>query len=76
MRELPDERMRRIYITGDGFLDAFKQTDSDHCDLIERIPTSFRAQTAFLVRELNTDFVAVPRHEQKSAEIRLYKELP
>ena len=71
-----DERMGRIYITGDGFLDVFKQTDADHYDLIERIPTSFRAQTAFLVRELNTYFVAVPHHEQKSAEIRLYKELP
>ena len=47
-----------------------------HYELMERIPTSFRAQTGFLVRELNTYFVAVPRHEQQSAEIRVYKELP
>jgi DNA-binding beta-propeller fold protein YncE len=71
-----DERMKRIYIAGDGFLDVFKQMDPDHYELMERIPTSFRAQTAFLVRELNTYFVAVPHHEQKSAEIRVYKELP
>ena len=71
-----DERTKRIYITGDGFLDVFKQMDADHYELMERIPTSFRAQTAFLVRELNTYFVAVPHHEQKSAEIRVYKELP
>jgi len=71
-----DGRMKRIYIAGDGFLDVFKQIDPDHYDLMERIPTSFRAQTAFLVRELNTYYVAVPHHEQQSAEIRAYKELP
>jgi hypothetical protein len=71
-----DERMKRIYIAGDGFLDIFKQSDLDHYDLMERIPTSFRAQTGFLVRELNTYFIAVPHHEQQSAEIRAYKELP
>jgi len=71
-----DERMKRIYIAGDGFLDVFKQNDPDHYELLERIPTGFRAQTAFLIRELNTYFVAVPHHEQQSAEIRLYKILP
>jgi hypothetical protein len=71
-----DERMKRIYIAGDGFLDVFKQSDPDHYDLMERIPTHFRAQTAFLIRELNTYFVAVPHHEDKSAEILLYKILP
>jgi hypothetical protein len=71
-----DERMKRIYIAGDGFLDVFKQNDPDHYELMERIPTSFRAQTGFLIRELNTYFVAAPHHEQKSAEIRVYKELP
>lgn len=71
-----DERMKRIYIAGDGALDVFKQTDPDHYELMEKIPTSFRAQTAFLIRELNTYYVAVPHHDKQSAEIRLYKELP
>lgn len=71
-----DERMKRIYIAGDGFLDVFKQSDPDHYELMERIPTSFRAQTAFLIRELNTYYVAVPHHEKQPAEIRLYKILP
>jgi DNA-binding beta-propeller fold protein YncE len=71
-----DERLKRIYIAGDGFLDVFKQNDPDHYELMERIPTSFRAQTGFLLRELNTYFVAVPHHEKQSAEIRVYKELP
>jgi hypothetical protein len=71
-----DERMKRIYIAGDGYLDVFKQGDPDHYELMERIPTSFRAQTGFLVRELNTYFIAVPHHEQQSAEIRAYKVLP
>ena len=71
-----DERTKRIYIAGDGFLDVFQQIDPDHYDLMERIPTGYRAQTGFLVRELNTYFVAVPHHEQKSAEIRAYTELP
>jgi hypothetical protein len=71
-----DERMKRIYIAGDGFLDVFQQIDPDHYDLMERIATGYRAQTGLLVRELNTYFIAVPHHEQKSAEIRAYKELP
>jgi hypothetical protein len=71
-----DERMKRIYIAGDGALEVFKQTDPDHYELMERIPTSFRAQTAFLVRELNIYYVAVPHHEKQSAEIRLYKIVP
>ena len=71
-----DERMKRIYIAGDGFLEVFKQSDPDHYELLERVPTSFRAQTGFLVRELNTYFIAVPHHEQQSAEIRAYKVLP
>jgi DNA-binding beta-propeller fold protein YncE len=71
-----DERMKRIYIAGDGYLDVFKQSDPDHYELMERISTSYRAQTGFLVRELNTYFIAVPHHEQQSAEIRAYKELP
>jgi DNA-binding beta-propeller fold protein YncE len=71
-----DERNKRIYIAGDGNLDVFKQSDPDHYELMERIPTSFRAQTGFLVRELNTYFIAVPHHEQQSAEIRAYKVLP
>jgi DNA-binding beta-propeller fold protein YncE len=71
-----DERMKRIYIAGDGYLDVFKQSDPDHYELMERIPTSFRAQTGFLVRELNTYFIAVPHHERQSAEIRAYKVLP
>jgi DNA-binding beta-propeller fold protein YncE len=71
-----DERMKRIYIAGDGFLDVFRQSDPDHYESMERIPTSYRAQTGFLVRELNMYFIAVPHHEQQSAEIRAYKELP
>src|ERR1700730_9002458 len=71
-----DERMKRIYIAGDGFLDVFKQSDPDHYDLMERVPTRFRAQTAFLIRELNTYYVAVPHHEDNPAEILLYKILP
>lgn len=71
-----DGRLKRIFIAGDGFVDVFKQIDPDHYELMERVPTSFRAQTAFLVRELNMYFVAVPHHEQQSAEIRVYRELP
>lgn len=71
-----NERTRRIYIAGDGFLDVFRQIDPDHYDLLQRVPTRFRAQTAFLVRELNTYYVAVPRHGDQPAEIRLYKVSP
>jgi hypothetical protein len=68
-----DPRKKRIYISGTEFVDVFQQTDADHYKLIGHIPGSFRAKTALLVPELNRYFLAVPRHGDKEAEVRIYE---
>jgi len=67
-----DAKNKRVYLAGDQFVDVFEQKDPDHYALLAKIPGSFRAKTAILVPELNRYYLAVPRHEGKEAEVRVY----
>ena len=67
-----DARHKRIYVAGDGYLDVFQQQDADHYSLLGRVQGSFRAKTGILVPELNRYYLAVPHHEGKEAEVRVY----
>jgi hypothetical protein len=58
------------------FTDVFRQTDPDHYEQINHIPTAFRAKTAILIPELNQFYLGVPHHEKSPAELRVYKVLP
>jgi DNA-binding beta-propeller fold protein YncE len=69
-------KQKRIYNAGSDFLDVFQQRDPDHYDPIAHIPTGFRAHTGILAPELNRYYLGVPRHEGKSAEVRVYNVLP
>jgi DNA-binding beta-propeller fold protein YncE len=71
-----DAKQKRIYVAGDQFVDVFEQKDADHYALLARIPGSFRAKTAILVPELNRYYLAVPHHENKDAEVRVYDTQP
>ena len=67
-----DAKYKRIYVAGDGYLDVFQQQDADHYALLGRMQGSFRAKTGILVPELNRYYLAVPHHEGKDAEVRVY----
>ena len=67
-----DAKYKRIYVAGDGYLDVFQQQDADHYALLGRVQGSFRAKTGILVPELNRYYLAVPHHEGKDAEVRVY----
>lgn len=67
-----DARNKRIYLAGDGYLDVFQQQDADHYSLLGRVQGSFRAKTGILVPEQNRYYLAVPHHENKDAEVRVY----
>jgi DNA-binding beta-propeller fold protein YncE len=67
-----DSTSKRIYVACDGFMVVYSQQSADRYEEIARIPTSFRAKTAILVPQLNRLYLAVPRHEQKAAEVRVY----
>jgi YVTN family beta-propeller protein len=67
-----DAKYKRIYLAGDGYVDVFEQKDADHYSLLGRVQGAFRAKTAILVPELNRYYLAVPHHEGKDAEVRVY----
>ncbi|PYU00566.1 MAG: hypothetical protein DMG38_07425 [Acidobacteria bacterium] len=67
-----DAKYKRIYLAGDGYVDVFEQQDADHYSLLGRVQGAFRAKTAILVPELNRYYLAVPHHEGKNAEVRVY----
>jgi DNA-binding beta-propeller fold protein YncE len=71
-----DAKLKRIYLSGDQFVEVFKQDDADHYTSLGKVPTSSRAKTALFVLELNRYFVAVPRHGNKPAEVRVYEPTP
>jgi DNA-binding beta-propeller fold protein YncE len=71
-----DAKLKRIYLAGDGSVDVFEQKDPDHYHLMGKIPGSFRAKTAILVPELNRYYLAVPHHENREAEVRVYEVQP
>ena len=71
-----DAQHKRLYLAGDGAVDVFEQKDTDHYNLLAKIPGSFRAKTAILVPELNRYYLAVPHHEKQEAEVRVYEIQP
>jgi DNA-binding beta-propeller fold protein YncE len=71
-----DAKQKRLYLAGDQFVDVFEQKDPDHYSLLAKIPGSFRAKTGILVPELNRYYLAVPHHEKKDAEVRVYEVQP
>ena len=71
-----DPAHKRIYLAGDGYLDVFEQKDPDHYSLLGRVPGSFRAKTGILVPEMNRYYLAVPHHDGKDAEVRVYDVQP
>jgi DNA-binding beta-propeller fold protein YncE len=71
-----DPQHKRIYLAGDGAVDVFEQKDPDHYALLAKIPGAFRAKTGILVPELSRYYLAVPHHENREAEVRVYEVQP
>ena len=71
-----DSQRKRIYFAGSEFLDVFQESDPNHYERTGHIPTSFRAKTGTFVPELSKFYLAVPHHEKKIAELRVYDVLP
>jgi DNA-binding beta-propeller fold protein YncE len=71
-----DAKSKRIYVTGSDFVRVFQQKDADHYELVGQAPSAFRAKTGILIPDMNRFYLAVPRHEDKSAEVRVYEVHP
>lgn len=69
-----DSKRKLIYIScGAGFIDVIRQKDADHYERIDRIPTVKGAGTSLFVPLLDRYFLAVPAHDDVSAELRIYR---
>ncbi len=71
-----DATLKRVYLSGDQFVEVFKQDDADHYTSLGKITSGFRAKTALFVPELNRFFLAMPRHGDRGAEVRVYEPTP
>ncbi|HSY97055.1 MAG TPA: hypothetical protein VK793_15645 [Steroidobacteraceae bacterium] len=69
-----DAAMQRIYTTGgEGFVDVIQQIDADHYARVARIPTGPGARTSTFVPAWRRLYVAVPRDEDRGAELRIFE---
>jgi DNA-binding beta-propeller fold protein YncE len=70
-----DPQSKRIYVACGGFTVVYQQRDADHYEEVGRVPTGFRAKTAFLAPQLKRFYVAAPRDKEKAAEVKIYEVL-
>jgi DNA-binding beta-propeller fold protein YncE len=68
-----DAKLKRVYLSGDQFVEVFKQDDADRYTSLGTVASGFRAKTAIFVPELNRYFLAVPRHGNRAAQVRVYE---
>jgi len=72
-----DSATRRIYTSGgEGFVDVTQQIDADHYEHIARIPTGPIARTSVFVPDWRRLYVAVPRDNERGAELRVLEVVP
>jgi hypothetical protein len=72
-----DASRKRIYMPGgEGFIYVFQQKDSDHYDLLAKVPTALGARTAGYfgkgTKNFDRFFLAVPARAARGAEIWIY----
>jgi len=68
-----DASKGRIYILGEGFIEAWREKDPDHYELIGRYPTPADGRTGLLVPDLGELFETIPHHGQQGAQISVYE---
>ncbi len=68
-----DASKGRIYILGEGFIEAWQEKDPDHYERIGRYPTPADGRTGLFVPDLGELFETIPHHGQQGAEILVYE---
>jgi DNA-binding beta-propeller fold protein YncE len=71
-----DSASKRIYISGSGFVDVYRQKDADHYDQIAHLATAFKARTSILVPELKKYYLGIPHRGTTAAAVRVYDVVP
>jgi DNA-binding beta-propeller fold protein YncE len=68
-----DASKGRIYILGEGFLEAWQEKDPDHYERLGRYPTPADGRTGLFVPDLGELFETIPHHGQQGAEVLVYE---
>ena len=64
----------RLYITGaEGFADVFERISPDQYRLLAKVPTGYRGKNSVLVPEIKQFYVSSSKHENKPAELKVYR---
>jgi DNA-binding beta-propeller fold protein YncE len=73
-----DAKRKRLYAScGEGLIAVIKQSDADHYELVEKLPTVKDARTSYLDPETGRLYLAVPRQPGKAGpEIQVYEPKP
>jgi len=72
-----DSARNRVYVSGgEGFIAVYQQKDANNYEMLGRVPTGYMARTSLFVPELNRLYVALPKMENRQAEIRVYEPVP
>jgi DNA-binding beta-propeller fold protein YncE len=67
-----DASKGRIYILGEGFIEAWQEKDPDRYQRIGRYATPADGRTGLFVPDLGELFETIPHHGQQGAEILVY----
>ena len=67
-----DASKDRIYILGEGFIEAWQEKDPDHYERIGRYPTPADGRTGLFVTDMEELFETIPHHGQQGEEILVY----
>jgi DNA-binding beta-propeller fold protein YncE len=68
-----DAASKRLYAAADGSVDVYGQTGPDSYKPLGKVATGPVGRTARLVPELKKYFVAVPQHEDQSAQVLVFE---
>ena len=68
-----DASKGRIYILGEGFIEAWQEKDPDHYERVGRYPTPADGRTELFVPDLGELFETIPHHGPQGAEILVYE---
>ncbi|HZP87752.1 MAG TPA: hypothetical protein VFB54_13130 [Burkholderiales bacterium] len=63
-----------VYVSGaEGFIDVFRQIDSDRYELVQKVPTAKGARASLYVSQWHRLFVAMPSRPGTAPRIRIYE---
>lgn len=68
-----DPGSKRLYVAGTPFINVFQQRSPNGYQLLGQVPSSYHANTAILIPQLNRYYVAVNHHGKVDATIQVYE---